>query len=74
MTSPAARGSPGTTALPAFHINRKPRRGVTELKTEIRNWITEWNMHPKPFVWTKSANDILETVGEYCQRITRLGY
>jgi hypothetical protein len=32
-------------------------------------WINEWNKDPKPFVWTKSADDILETLAEYCQRV-----
>jgi transposase len=58
--------------------NRKLRRSahhsVTELEDDIRKWITEWNKNPKPFVWTKSADDILETVAEYCQRITDSGH
>jgi hypothetical protein len=45
--------------------NRKPRRSahrsVTELEADIRNWITEWNKEPRPFVWTKTADQILET-------------
>jgi hypothetical protein len=32
-------------------------------------WINEWNKDPKPFVWTKSADEILETLAAYCQRI-----
>jgi transposase len=36
--------------------NREPRRSahrnVTELETDIRKWINEWNKDPKPFVWT----------------------
>jgi hypothetical protein len=42
---------------------------VTELETDIRKWITEWNKDPKPFMWTKSADEILETLAAYCQRI-----
>jgi hypothetical protein len=38
--------------------------------SDIRKWINEWNKNPKPFVWIKSADDILETIVEYCQRIT----
>jgi hypothetical protein len=49
-------------------------RSVTELETDTRKWINEWNKHPKPFVWTKSADDILETVAEYCQRIIDSGH
>jgi hypothetical protein len=40
----------------------------------MRKWINEWNKGPRPFVSTKSADDILETVVEYCQRITAPGH
>jgi transposase len=43
-------------------------RSVTELETDIRKWINEWNKAPKPFVWTKSADEILEILAAYCQR------
>jgi len=29
----------------------------------------EWNKNPKPFIWTKSADEILDTLAAYCQRI-----
>ena len=31
--------------------------------------INEWNKDPRPFVWTEPADDILETLADYCQRI-----
>ena len=46
---------------------------VTELETDFPKWISEWNKDPKPFTWTKSADEILETLAEYCQRITGPG-
>src|SRR6476659_808597 len=55
-------------------LRRSAHRSVTELEDDIRKWINEWNKNPKPFVWTKSADDILETVAEYCQRITDPGH
>jgi transposase len=55
-------------------LRRSAHRSVTELEADIRRWINEWNKNPKPFVWTKSADDILETVAEYCQRITDSGH
>jgi len=51
-------------------LRRSAHRSVTELEADIRRWISEWNKNPRPFVWTKSADDILETIAEYCQRIT----
>lgn len=32
-------------------------------------WINEWNADPKPFVWTKTADRILDTLAAYCTRI-----
>jgi transposase len=55
-------------------LRRSAHRSVTELEAGIRRWINERNKNPKPFVWTKSADDILETVAEYCQRITDSGH
>jgi hypothetical protein len=55
-------------------LRRSAHRSVTEPEDDIRKWINEWNKNPKPFVWTKSADDILETVAEYCQRITDSGH
>ena len=50
-------------------LRRSAHRSVTELETDIRKWISEWNKNPKPFVWTKSADEILETLAAYCSRI-----
>jgi hypothetical protein len=33
---------------------------VAEMETDVRNWINEWNKNPKPFVWTKTADEILQ--------------
>jgi hypothetical protein len=42
------------------------RRGVfqdlEQLITTIGNYIDHHNKHPKPFIWTAKANDILEKV------------
>jgi transposase len=53
--------------------NKKLRRGahrsVRELNTDIRAWIDTWNHDPKPFVWTKTADQILDSIARYCERI-----
>jgi hypothetical protein len=54
-------------------LRRSAHRSVTELETDIRKWINEWNKDPRPFTWTKSADDILETLAAYCQRISEAG-
>jgi transposase len=55
-------------------LRRSAHRSVTELETDIRKWINEWNKDPKPFVWTKSADEILETLAAYCERINASGH
>ena len=52
---------------------KKLRRGthtsVRQLNTDIRAWIDTWNDNPRPYVWTKTADQILESIGNYCTRI-----
>src|SRR5712692_1213740 len=43
-------------------IKRSAHRSVRELVASIRTWITNWNDDPKPFVWHKSADEILDTL------------
>jgi transposase len=50
-------------------LRRSAHRSVTELENDIRRWINEWNKDPRPFVWTKTADQILETLTAYCERI-----
>jgi transposase len=52
---------------------KKLRRGthhsVRDLNTDIRAWINTWNDNPRPYVWTKTADQILDSIARYCQRI-----
>jgi len=52
---------------------KKLRRGthtsVRQLNTDIRAWIDTWNDNPRPYVWTKTADQIIESVANYCVRI-----
>jgi transposase len=50
-------------------LRRSAHRSVTELERDVRRWINEWNTDPKPFVWTKPADQILDTLATYCQLI-----
>jgi transposase len=58
--------------------NRKLRRSahnsVNELEADIQAWIEAWNEDPKPFVWTKTADEILENLAGYLQRINDSGH
>ncbi|WP_405065001.1 IS630 family transposase [Kribbella sp. NBC_01510] len=51
-------------------LRRSAHRSITEVEADVRGWINEWNADPKPFVWTKTADQILDTLAAYCQRIT----
>jgi transposase len=55
-------------------LRRSAHRSVTELEADIRKWINEWNKNPKPFVWAKTADEILETLAAYCERIIDSGH
>ncbi len=54
-------------------LRRSAHRSVTELRADIQAWINTWNDDPKPFVWMKTADEILETLAAYCQRIDDSG-
>jgi hypothetical protein len=45
-------------------------RSVKELETAIREYIDVHNEDPKPFVWTKTADQILASIARYAQRTT----
>jgi hypothetical protein len=47
---------------------------VLALEKDIRAWIATWNADPKPFVWTKTADEIFERLNSYLQRIPGAGY
>ncbi len=50
-------------------LRRSAHRSVTELEADIRRWISAWNKDPRPFVWTKTADEILGTLAAYCRRM-----
>jgi transposase len=50
-------------------LRRSAHRSVAALEADVAAWIEAWNSDPKPFIWTKTADDILETLAAYCQRI-----
>ena len=55
-------------------IKRGAHRSVRDLVASIRTWIANWNDDPKPFVWHKSADEILDSLATYCQRISDSGH
>jgi transposase len=55
-------------------LRRGTHRSTKELEASINGWIDRWNDDPKPFVWHKSADEILETLAAYCARISDSGH
>ena len=55
-------------------IKRSTHRSVRDLVASIRTWITNWNEDPKPYIWHKTADEILTSLANYCQRINDSGH
>lgn len=49
-------------------IQRGVHTSTTQLEADIRSFIDRHNANPKPFRWTKSADDILAAVKRFCQK------
>jgi transposase len=55
-------------------IRRGVHKSVLALEHDVRNWIKNWNDNPKPFVWTKTAEDILHSLSKYMAKISDAGH
>ena len=55
-------------------LRRSAHRSVAELEADLNAWIAAWNDDPKPFVWTKTADEILDNLARYLQRINNSGH
>ncbi len=55
-------------------LRRGTHRSVTDLTSSIRSWVDNWNDHPKPYVWHKTTDEILDSLAAYCQRISDSGH
>src|SRR3954470_1635396 len=55
-------------------LKRGTHRSVRALNADIRDWIETWNQDPKPFIWTKTADQILDSIRRYCDRINQSGH
>jgi len=49
-------------------------RSTRELETAIRRYIDITNERPKPFTWTKTADELLASVARFCHRISNSGH
>jgi uncharacterized protein (DUF2267 family) len=55
-------------------IRRGGHRSTRELEQAIRDCLELHNADPKPFVWAKTADDILASVERFCLRISNSGH
>lgn len=55
-------------------LRRGAHRSTLELERSIRQYIDTRNRHPKPFVWTKTANEILASIERFCKRTSGTGH
>ena len=55
-------------------LRRGVFRNTRSLETTIRKYIDIHNEAPKPFIWTKTADEILASVARFCQRTLESGH
>jgi transposase/transposase-like protein len=59
------------SALTTKKLQRSAHRSVKELAADIEAWVANWNENPTPFVWHKSAEQILERIAAYCTAVNQ---
>jgi transposase len=60
--------------LSARQIKRGTHRSTRELEQAIRAYLNTYNQNPKPFIWTKSADEIFASLARFCTRISDSGH
>jgi transposase len=55
-------------------IRRGVHTSVQALDNDIKDWIATWNENPRPFTWTKTAEEILDSLARYIARISGAGH
>ena len=59
------------SALTTKKLKRSAHRTVKALAADIREWVETWNQNPTPFVWHKTAEQILERLAAYSAIIAK---
>jgi transposase len=55
-------------------LRRGIHKSVAALEKDLREWIKNWNQDPQPFAWTKTADEILNSLARYTSRISDAGH
>jgi len=61
-------------ALTEKQLRRGAYRSTRELESAIERYLKIHNEQPKPFIWTKTADEILSTLAQFCKRISDSGH
>jgi len=73
FTAPAGstRSNAGSASSPTnSSAEAATPTSIQALEADIRAWAKGWNEDPKPFIWTKPAKQILESIGRLLTRIS----
>ena len=62
------------STLTERYIRRGTHRSTQELERAIRTYLDVNNSEPKPFSWSKTADDILASIERFCLRISQSGH
>jgi hypothetical protein len=57
------------SALTTKKLQRSAHPNVKALAADITAWVQQWNDDPKPFVWHRTADEILDKLARYCTAI-----
>lgn len=55
-------------------LRRGVHRSVADLEADIRSRLDHWNENPRPYIWVKTADEILNNLAKYCDRISATGH
>ena len=55
-------------------LQRGVYKNVQAVEKDIRAWIKLWNEDPRPFVWKKTAEEILTSLAKYLKRTSDAGH
>jgi len=61
-------------ALTEKQIRRGVHRSISQLEAAIKQYLSLTNKTPKPFVWSKTADEILASVARFCARTSETGH
>jgi len=55
-------------------LRRGTYRSTQELENALKHYVNTYNQDPKPFKWTKTADQILEALARFCKRTSDSGH